>query len=145
MKWSYSTENSLGNLTFLWIIPEDPKTRSQSEDISILGELEVSQHSPPGRPVHPPYSSVFVTEFNPEYGTTDLFIWLRKRSSPKYIFYGNFLRQECGAICWKCACSSLLSSMPGHAQYTLGPVTCIDNVVDNARVGYHQMASYFLN
>ena len=35
--------------------------------------------------------------------------------------------------------------MPGHAQYTLGPVTCIDNVVDNARVGYHQMASYFLN
>ena len=26
--------------------------------------------------------------------------------------------------------------MPGHAQYTLGPVTCIDNVVDNARVGY---------
>ena len=32
--------------------------------------------------------------------------------------------------------------MPGHAQYTLGPVTCIDNVVDNARVGYHQMASY---
>ena len=33
--------------------------------------------------------------------------------------------------------------MPGHAQYTLGPVTCIDNVVDNARVGYHQMASYF--
>ena len=35
--------------------------------------------------------------------------------------------------------------MPGHAQYTLGPVTCIDDVVDNARVGYHQMASYFLN
>ena len=53
------------------------------------------------RPVHPPYSSVFVTEFNPEYGNTDLLIWLRKRSSPKYgnvhespkyIFYGNFLR-----------------------------------------------------
>ena len=21
--------------------------------------------------------------------------------------------------------------MPGHAQYTLGPITCIDNVVDN--------------
>ena len=36
------------------------------------------------RPVHPPYSSVFVTEFNPEYGITDLLIWLRKRSSPKY-------------------------------------------------------------
>ena len=36
------------------------------------------------RPVHPPYSSVFVTEFNPEYGNTDLLIWLRKRSSPKY-------------------------------------------------------------
>ena len=34
--------------------------------------------------MHPPYSSVFVTEFNPEYGNTDLFIWLRKRSSPKY-------------------------------------------------------------
>ena len=32
--------------------------------------------------------------------------------------------------------------MPGHVQYTLGPVPCIDNVVDNARVGYHQMASY---
>ena len=37
-----------------------------------------------GRPVHPPYSSVFVTEFNPEYENTDLLIWLRKRSSPKY-------------------------------------------------------------
>ena len=36
------------------------------------------------RPVHPPYSSVFVTEFNPEYGNTDLLIWLRRRSSPKY-------------------------------------------------------------
>ena len=36
------------------------------------------------RPVHPPYYSVFVTEFNPEYGNTDLLIWLRKRSSPKY-------------------------------------------------------------
>ena len=36
------------------------------------------------RSVHPPYSSVFVTEFNPEYGNTDLLIWLRKRSSPKY-------------------------------------------------------------
>ena len=31
--------------------------------------------------------------------------------------------------------------MPGHAQYTLGPVPCIGNV-DNARVRYHQMASY---
>ena len=36
------------------------------------------------RPVHPPYSSVFSTEFNPEYGNTDLLFWLRKRSSPKY-------------------------------------------------------------
>ena len=36
------------------------------------------------RPVHHPYSSVFVMEFNPEYGNTDLLIWLRKRSSPKY-------------------------------------------------------------
>ena len=36
------------------------------------------------RPVRPPYSSVFVTEFNPEYGNTDLLIWLRKCSSPKY-------------------------------------------------------------
>ena len=35
------------------------------------------------RPVHPPYSSVFSTEFNPEYGNTDLLFWLRKRSSPK--------------------------------------------------------------
>ena len=52
------------------------------------------------RPVHPPYSSVFSTEFNPEYGNTDLLFWLRKRSSPKYgnahghlnVFYGNLLR-----------------------------------------------------
>ena len=36
------------------------------------------------RPVHPPYSSVFVTEFNPEYGNTDLLFWVRKRSAPKY-------------------------------------------------------------
>ena len=28
-------------------------------------------------------------------------------------------------------------------QYTLGPVTCIDNVIDNDLVEYHQMASYF--
>ena len=34
--------------------------------------------------------------------------------------------------------------MPGAARYILGPVTCIANVVDNARVGYHRMASYFL-
>ena len=34
--------------------------------------------------MHPPYSSVFVTDFNPESGNTDLLIWLRKRSSPKY-------------------------------------------------------------
>ena len=33
--------------------------------------------------------------------------------------------------------------MPGHTQYTLGPVTCIGNVVDNDRVEYHQMASNF--
>ena len=32
--------------------------------------------------VHPPYSSIFVTGFNPEYGNTDLLIWLRKCSSP---------------------------------------------------------------
>ena len=37
----------------------------------------------------------------------------------------------------------MLCSMPGHTQYTLGPVTCIDSDVDNAFVGYHQMASYF--
>ena len=36
------------------------------------------------RPVHPPYSSAFSTEFNPEYGNTDLLFRLRKRSSPKY-------------------------------------------------------------
>ena len=36
------------------------------------------------RHVHPLFSSVFVTEFNPEYGNTDLLIWLRKRSSPNY-------------------------------------------------------------
>ena len=103
--------------------------------------------------MHPPYSSVFVTEFNPEiYGNTDLLIWLRKRSSPKY---GNALHlNKCFTVisCVKNVAPSvgnvhvpLLCSMPGHAQYTLGPVTCIDNVVDNARVGYHQMASYFLN
>ena len=33
--------------------------------------------------MHPPYSSVFFTKFNPEYGNTDLLILLRKRSSPK--------------------------------------------------------------
>ena len=35
---------------------------------------------------------------------------------------------------WRRTRCPLLCSMPGHAQYTLGPVTCIDNVVDNARV-----------
>ena len=41
----------------------------------------------------PPYSSVIDSEFNPEYGHMDFFIWLRKPScSPKYILYGNFLR-----------------------------------------------------
>ena len=34
--------------------------------------------------MHPQYSSVFSTEFNPEYGNTDLLFWLQKRSSPKY-------------------------------------------------------------
>ena len=29
-------------------------------------------------PVHPPYSSGFVTEFNPEYRNADLLIWLVK-------------------------------------------------------------------
>ena len=29
-------------------------------------------------------TSVVVTEFNPEYGNTDLLIWLRTRLSPKY-------------------------------------------------------------
>ena len=102
------------------------------------------------RPVHPPYSSVFVMEFNPEYGNTDLLIWLPKRSSSKY---GNAHHLNIFFTVISCvknvapsvgngACSPLLCSMPGHAQYTLGPVTCIDNVVDNARVGYHQMASY---
>ena len=33
--------------------------------------------------MHPPYSSVFVTEFNPEFGNTDLLFWVRKRSFPK--------------------------------------------------------------
>ena len=40
MKWLYSIGNSLGNLTFVWRIPEDPNTRSQSEDIRILGDLQ---------------------------------------------------------------------------------------------------------
>ena len=44
----------------------------------------VSCNRATSRPVHPPYSSVFSTEFNPEYGNTDLLFWLRKRSSPKY-------------------------------------------------------------
>ena len=101
------------------------------------------------RPVHPPYSSVFSTEFNPEYGNTDLLFWLRKRSSPKYgnahghlniFFYGNFLLRMWRHLLEMCM---LLFIMPGHTQYTLGPITCIDNVVDNYRVEYHQMASYF--
>ena len=54
-----------------------------------------------GQPVHPPHSSVFVAEFNPEYGNTDLLIWLLKRSSHKFILFGNFLCWEYGAICWK--------------------------------------------
>ena len=40
MKWSYSTGNSLGNFICVWRIPEDPETRSQSEDICILGKLQ---------------------------------------------------------------------------------------------------------
>ena len=100
------------------------------------------------RPVHPPYSSVFVTEFNPEYGNTDLLIWLRKRSSPKY---GNAHHLTIFFTVISCVKNVAPSVGNVHflyyarcqttAQYTLGPVPCIDNV-DNARVGYHQMASY---
>ena len=104
--------------------------------------------------MHPPYSSVFVTEFNLKYGNTDLLFWLRKRSSPKYgnahghlnIFFTvvSGVKNVAPSV-GKGVCSYLLCSMPGHVQYTLGPVTCIDNVVDNDRVEYHQMASYFKN
>ena len=59
-------------------------TDKVSEDMALEGpeppDAVVDEH----RPVHPPYSSVFSTEFNPEYGNTDLLIWLWKRSSPKY-------------------------------------------------------------
>ena len=73
-----------------WLIDRDTCRRLHRSSGSLL---------PSCRPVHPPYSSVFSTEFNPEYGNTDLLFWLRKRSSPKYgnahghlnIFYGNFL------------------------------------------------------
>ena len=53
------------------------------------------------RPVHRPYSSVFVTEFNPEYGNAELLIWLQKNSHllntetlmlTEIIVYSNFLR-----------------------------------------------------
>ena len=100
------------------------------------------------RPVHPPYSSVFVTEFNPEYGNTDLLILLRNRSSPKY---GNAHHLNIFSTVISCVKNVAPSVGNMHvplyyarcdAQYTLGPVPCIDNVVDNARVGYHQMASY---
>ena len=48
MKWSYSMENSLGNLTFLWRIPEDPETRSQKISVPWENCRSGSQHSPPG-------------------------------------------------------------------------------------------------
>ena len=103
-----------------------------------------------GRPLHPPYSSVFVTEFNPEYGNTDLLIWLRKRSSPKY-GNGHHLNIFFTVIsCIKNVAPSVgnvhvplyYARCQATAQYTLGHVPCIGNVVDNARVRYHQMASY---
>ena len=102
------------------------------------------------RPVHPPYSSVFVTEFNPEYGNTDLLIWLRKRSSPKY-GNGHHLNIFFTVIsCVKNVAPSVgnvhvpfyyarCQATPPRAIYHR---PCIVNVVDNARVRYHQMASY---
>ena len=61
-------------------------TSSPDSPFSLISSLTLSNHLLLClcRPVHPPYSSVFVTEFNPEHGNTDLLIWLRKRSSPKY-------------------------------------------------------------
>ena len=100
--------------------------------------------------MHPPYSSVFSTEFNPEYGNTDFLFWLRKRSSPKYgnahghlnIFYGNFLLRMWRHLLEMCMLLFIMLDARPHAIH-LRPVTCIDNVVDNDRVEYHQMASYF--
>ena len=77
------------------------------------------------RPVHPPYSSVFSTEFNPEYGNTDLLFWLRKRSSPKYgnahghlnLFYGNLLLRMWRHLLEMCILLFIMLDARPHAIY----------------------------
>ena len=64
----------------MWVM--DLSLNSHKHGVFVCQVTTVIQTS--YRPVHPPYSSVFSTEFNPEYGNTDLLFWLRKRSSPKY-------------------------------------------------------------
>ena len=39
---------------------------------------------------HPPNSSIFVTQFNPKYGNTDLLILLRNHSSPDMVIFLAF-------------------------------------------------------
>ena len=62
--------------------------------------------------MHSPYSSVFVTEFNLEYGNTDLLIWLRKRSPPKY---GNAY---------------------GHLNEFFTVISCVENVAPSVGNGH---------
>ena len=74
------------------------------------------------RPVHPPYSSVFVTEFNPEYGNTDLLIWLRKRSSPKY---GNAHHlNKFFTVISSCACVKNVAPSVGNVHVPLYYARC---------------------
>ena len=74
------------------------------------------------RPVHPPYSSVFVTEFNPEYGNTDLLIWLRKRSSPKY---GNAHHLNIFfTVISSCACVKNVAPSVGNVHVPLYYARC---------------------
>ena len=87
-------------------------------------ESLTSDH-PSYRHVHPPYSSVFSTEFNPEYGNTDLLFWLRKRSSPKYgnvhghlnVFYGNFLLRMWRHLLEMCMLLFIMLDARPHAIY----------------------------
>ena len=74
------------------------------------------------RPVHPPHSSVFVTEFNPEYGNTDLLIWLRKRSSPKY---GNAHHLNIFfTVISSCACVKNVAPSVGNVHVPLYYARC---------------------
>ena len=57
-------------------------------------------------------------------------------------FYGNFLLRMWRHLLEMCKLLFIMLDARPHAIH-LRPVTCIDNVVDNYRVEYHQMASYF--